>query len=513
MTSIGAIARVRAALPEGRTLAPDQWQRRHALLLGLLWAHAAALPIYSFAAQGYSPLHDLVHGLPLIAFALLGRLASDRRVKSCAVALGLLTASASIVHISGGMIEAHFHFFVMLAVLALYEDWLPFGLATVYVLLHHAVVGIIAPGAVYDHAGNPVWLAFVHGGFVLAAGAANVLTWRINESSREETRRAHAELETQYEVTRVLSGAVSLDDAAPQLLAAIGRRQGWDAGLLWICDDDGAFLQVRYVWTPDRSKRLKLHVFARHCRLRRGEALAGRAWSTGQPAWTDAVTTLHRDAAGTDQRSGIAVPLIANGEVLGVLGFSTPDERPAEARTIEQLSMLSDVLAMFMDRLERSRLVSVLEDVAHTDPLTGVANRRTWNARLDLEAGRGRRRTDELCIALVDLDDFKTFNDTGGHLAGDRLLVEWVSAWRACLRDDDLLARLGGDEFGLILPACPEAEATEIAARLQAAMPAGQTCSVGVAAWDGTEDPLELVDRADRALYGAKHLRAADAPV
>ena len=110
------------------------------------------------------------------------------------VSLGLLTASAVAVHLSGGVIEAHFFFFVMIALLTLYEDWLPFGLAVGYVVLHHGVMGTIDPASVYNHAdavAHPWKWAGIHAAFVTAAGVAGVVSWRLNEKARSETARAH----------------------------------------------------------------------------------------------------------------------------------------------------------------------------------------------------------------------------------------------------------------------------------------------------------------------------------
>lgn len=108
--------------------------------------------------------------LPLAVAARVGMLTeASHRARSVAVVLGLLTASAVLVYGWHGQIEAHFHFFVMIALLALYEDWLPFGLAVVaYVAVEHGVLGAISTRAVYSHGGNPWAWAAIHGAFVLS---------------------------------------------------------------------------------------------------------------------------------------------------------------------------------------------------------------------------------------------------------------------------------------------------------------------------------------------------------
>ena len=90
-----------------------------------------------------------------------------------------------LVHLSGGVVEAHFHFFVMIGVLTLYQDWMAFLIAIGYVVAHHGIVGVIAPEQVYNHAdaiAHPWRWAMIHGGFVLAASAAHVVAWRTNEN-------------------------------------------------------------------------------------------------------------------------------------------------------------------------------------------------------------------------------------------------------------------------------------------------------------------------------------------
>lgn len=153
---------------------------------------------------------------------------------------------------------------------------------------------------------------------------------------------------------------------------------------------------------------------------------------------------------------------------------------------------------------ERRRLLAELEVLATTDPLTGLPNRRSWDHELDREIARARRHGDPLTLALLDLDRFKAFNDTHGHAAGDALLTDAAAAWRAVLRETDVLARFGGDEFALALPECGEERATEALERLAAATPAGQSVSVGLATWVPGEDAEALCARADGALYAAK---------
>jgi diguanylate cyclase (GGDEF)-like protein len=153
---------------------------------------------------------------------------------------------------------------------------------------------------------------------------------------------------------------------------------------------------------------------------------------------------------------------------------------------------------------ERAQLAATLAEVARTDELTGLGNRRAWDEAIAREISRAGRDETPLCVALVDLDYFKQYNDLNGHIAGDRLLKELASAWNGELRSTDVLARYGGEEFALALPGCSLDDATTLIERLRGATPAGETCSAGIVVWDGSETAEGLVDRADMALYDAK---------
>ncbi|HEX2495851.1 MAG TPA: GGDEF domain-containing protein [Gaiellaceae bacterium] len=154
--------------------------------------------------------------------------------------------------------------------------------------------------------------------------------------------------------------------------------------------------------------------------------------------------------------------------------------------------------------LDRARLLAQLQETARTDDLTGLPNRRAWDEELPRELARAARDARPVCVAMLDLDRFKRFNDDRGHQAGDRLLKQAAAAWASNLRASDMLARYGGEEFSVLLPGCALEDAKVLVQRLRAAMPDGETVSAGIACWDEIETAEELVGRADTALYAAK---------
>jgi len=177
-------------LPEGRALPYDVWQARHRGIVVLLWLQTVAILIYGyFIARFGGHVFLEVGGVALTAAA-----ASWPRVgrawRTVAASFGLVTCSAILVHYSGGLIEMHFHFFVMVAVVTLYQSWTPYLVAILYVALHHGIVGVLDPLSVYNH--RDAWLhpwkwAGIHAAFVLAASAAGLVTWRLNEALRART--------------------------------------------------------------------------------------------------------------------------------------------------------------------------------------------------------------------------------------------------------------------------------------------------------------------------------------
>ena len=154
--------------------------------------------------------------------------------------------------------------------------------------------------------------------------------------------------------------------------------------------------------------------------------------------------------------------------------------------------------------LRMREYVRVLDAMARTDTLTGVANRRSWDESLPAELERCRTEGRSVCVGMIDLDHFKVFNDSRGHQEGDQLLQRATTAWTAQVRDTDLLTRYGGEEFAVLLRDCSLADAAIILERLREVTPDGQTCSIGLACWDGKESPAELTARADDALYASK---------
>ena len=304
----------------------------------LLWATAAAVAAYS-ALRGYAAWHSALDASAVVVAGLVAsRSELGQRSRSLACSFGLLTACAMGVHVSGGVTEAHFSFFVVVILLTLYEDWTVFVLAVLYTLLHHGLLGQFAPEEVFEsHDGSPWGWAAIHAVYVAGAGAAGVVAWRLNEDVRHRMRQTQEEL----------------------------------------------------------------------------------------------------------------------------------------------------------------------RDAAMTDSLTGLPNRRRLMSDLETAADDGEGR-----LALFDLDGFKAYNDTFGHLAGDALLTRLGQRLRASVDGNGVAYRLGGDEFCVL--ASGEASAATIDIAAEALAEQGGAFTIGnshgaVLLGDKVRKPEDALRIADQRMYEQKN--------
>jgi diguanylate cyclase (GGDEF)-like protein len=234
-------------------------------------------------------------------------------------------------------------------------------------------------------------------------------------------------------------------------------------------------------------------------------AVSAETFTTGEPIFVADVLTDARAAscqAVAGSTSAAWIPVIRDDHCVGVLAVGWATLVPQlPQRDHELLRLLAAEAAI---TIHRTDLLARLQSTARTDPLTGLPNRRVWDEDLARELARAQRHGGSLCLALLDLDHFKAYNDTYGHQAGDELLALAATAWRPELRTTDTIARYGGEEFAVLLPHSDEAGALSVVERLLAVVPLDQTASAGVAVWDGSEGSEALVARADAALYEAK---------
>src|ERR1700712_4503527 len=166
-----SLASLTAWLPRGGALPEHVWQARHRGICVLLWLHVVALLIIG-VMRDRSPTQSVIGPAIVVALTAAAMWSGfSRTTRSLLATLGLLSCSAILIALFNGLIEAHFHFFVTIAVVSLYQSWRPYLLAVSYVMVHHLVLGTLMPMEVYNHRSaieHPWIFALVHGGAVLA---------------------------------------------------------------------------------------------------------------------------------------------------------------------------------------------------------------------------------------------------------------------------------------------------------------------------------------------------------
>lgn len=245
----------------------------------------------------------------------------------------------------------------------------------------------------------------------------------------------------------------------------------------------------------------------------KGEGLLGWVALTGQIARVPEVAAdtrfVDHPSRGFAVRSVMSVPIVGGARIMGVYSMSSP----MAGRFCDEHENVATVVAHC---LSQSLRTAELERMATTDVLTRAFNRAYLMPALASEMNRSRRDGKTFSVLLMDLDYFKLVNDRHGHAIGDSALQRFADVVRGCVRNFDVLVRRGGEEFMLVMPGTTADEAWLVAERVRAFLEAHplrveatlsipQTVSVGLATWDGRETPQDLDERADVAMYEAKH--------
>ena len=459
--------RLAGTLPRGSSLPDEAWIGRHTWMVRVLWVHVAGLTIWGvLSGEQLWPL-----ALAINPIAVCGVIAATktlgRRARAAAVCIGLLTSSAVVVYLMGGAIEGHFHFFVMVTLLALYEEWFPYLLAFGYVLVHHGLFGVLGPQTVFNHSGgehHPLKWAAIHAVFIAGLGVVNLVSWRINENSRLRTRESEDRFRSAFDDAPTSMALVGLDGIVQQVNEAMCMRTGFSSSELV-----GAPLS-RLILEEDRlaSEFPSIDSNEAELQYRRQDG------TTGWGLWHHSIL---RDPDG----------------------------------------QANAFISHCVDVTKRRIAERALEWQANHDALTRLPSRELFISKM--EVALERRDETWVAVLFVDLDDFKNVNDSLGHEAGDQLLTAVAERLSQVLRPGDVLARFGGDEFSVLLPGiADERQAVKVADRLAQALrtpivvcgqPRFVSASVGLrlsGPLDADVDPKAILRDADTAMYRAKEL-------
>ncbi|MBA2380250.1 MAG: sensor domain-containing diguanylate cyclase, partial [Blastocatellia bacterium] len=248
-----------------------------------------------------------------------------------------------------------------------------------------------------------------------------------------------------------------------------------------------------------------------------GLRVAGPVLLQGSPVLVDDIAKIGMASAPLDWSyktpSFVSYPLLIGNRRIAVMNFTDKATGGSfEKSDLDLLQAIAPQIAVAIDRTRLKDQAGQYKQLSVTDPLTGLLNRRYMDPRLAEELKRSKRHGFPLALLLLDIDDFKSYNDTFGHPAGDSALRKVAEVLKASLRGVDVAARWGGEEFAILLPNTKTDEAFLIAERIRvevetAEMPKRRiTVSIGIA----TESPEidtsgELIQAADFALYEAKN--------
>ena len=286
-------------------------------------------------------------------------------------------------------------------------------------------------------------------------------------------------------------------------------------GSLMLLDEKGEILHI------EAAKGMN-QPLAKSLSIKLGSGVAGRVAKNGFPLVVNDIEKDCRIATPNRPRfktkSFISVPLRIKDRTIGVLNLSDKaDQGIFNENDLHILTSFTAQIAIVLDRSASMERADMLEKLAATDALTGLYNRRYFDERLDSELSRSIRHSLNFSIMLLDLDNFKNYNDLCGHMAGDSALKDVAALLKSSGRDIDVVARFGGEEFIILLPDTSKKEATLVAERVRQAieshpfpqeglLPGGRlTISIGLATFPDDGDFVQaLVKAADSALYQAK---------
>jgi diguanylate cyclase (GGDEF)-like protein len=332
------------------------------------------------------------------------------------------------------------------------------------------------------------------------------------ETENRALRERIAELHTFLNLSKTLSATLNMEELFRLALHLIGRSLHVDAYSLMLLDESGERLVVKAAFGFPEDGGLGLT-------LRVGEGISGLVAQTGQALLVPDVSAeprcLEQEAFRQPRGSFICVPLRIKGrEVIGVLNAQKPDPHGFGLGDLDLFQAVANQVAA---ALENAQLYQRTKELSTRDDLTGLFNRRHFFDNLEKEVQRARRYRRVFSLLLLDLDDFKGYNDTYGHLKGDEALKEIGRLLLASTRRADIVARFGGEEFVVLLPEINAQGALVVAEKIRTAVeqypfagrttqPGGKmTVTLGLATYPtDSEDGLELVDLADRALYLGK---------
>lgn len=344
----------------------------------------------------------------------------------------------------------------------------------------------------------------------------------LSESNKRLKRRV-SEQELLMEAAHHLSGTLKKEAVISRLVSLVRDKLGWPDFAVFLMretEEQGKHLYLASASGAPDVDVMKVLVFAL------GEGITGFVAESGAPLVIDDLAQEKRlkETSLPFLRKGsmLSVPMMYQGKAVGVMDFFCPETHAFDQ---EHVALLYALGAQAAVAIMNADLYEATLELAISDPLTGLMNRRAMERRIDSEITRAQRFPSTLSLLMVDVDHFKSYNDRMGHVLGDQALKQIAQCLQSSVRKVDGVARFGGEEFCVILPQTSDQAAIEVAHKLCDAVrmlgiagsrdqPLGHmSISIGVASFPqdviyfpDAPETLALVNAADKALYEAKHL-------
>lgn len=270
---------------------------------------------------------------------------------------------------------------------------------------------------------------------------------------RREQRRTEQELQLLETATRAAADAGDVLSALSATLGEVCESGDWVLAQAWLPRADGTAIECCSAWFCRDANVEKFRTVSLGCAFARGEDLPGRVWASKQPGWLrdmgqDAGVPRALQAREAGLCSAVGIPVLSDDAVIAVLEFFVREPREEDTRLMRSLSAVASQLSTI---IQRKRAEERLHYLAHYDDLTGLPNRVLFTDRLTQTMFEANRHGRLVGVAFLDLDRFKTINDSLGHEVGDLLLKGVAERLGRCVREGDTVARLAGDEFTLVL--------------------------------------------------------------
>ncbi len=334
---------------------------------------------------------------------------------------------------------------------------------------------------------------------------------QIIASTNRKLEESLNELSVLYNISQGLTGSIDPEELCNLLGDGILKNIPMEDFAIMLMNEESKQLEVKSALGFKQEDSIRELIFDLN------EGVCGKVAKTKRLVYIANTSIepkyLHYKGAKPENGSFLSIPLVAKNLLLGVMNFSRSGIDAFSNQEIRLLQAIGSQVAM---ALENARLYAKTKELSLTDELTKVYNRRHFQKMIEMEYKRTKRFHRALSLMMIDVDYFKKFNDTYGHLEGDKILVELADRLSDNLREVDTVARYGGEEFSVLLPNTNLEEAEKVANKLREvvrSMPVNQrngmglqvTVSIGVAALDANSDSTEdLINHADIALYQAK---------